>query len=103
MPSKKNMFADLGKKTTVKKTHKEVAVEQKKSSEPTKKPKPSKPFKESKDGFTRSTISIPDDFMRFLHEEVLYVGIKKKQMTKVIMELLEEKYGKDFMAWKNNE
>jgi len=103
MPSKKNMFADLGKKTTAKKTHKEVAVEQKKSAEPTQKPKPSKPFKEGKDNFVRSTISIPNDFGRFLHEEVLYGGIKKKKLTEVIMGLLEDKYGKDFMEWKNNE
>jgi len=96
------MFENIKKNTQKKKTHKEVAVEQKKSAEPTQKPKPSKPFKEGNDGFVRSTISIPNDFGRFLHEQVLYGGIKKKKMTEIIMNLLEEKYGRDFMEWNEN-
>ena len=101
MSKEKKLFAGIGKKTIVKKNHKDVEIEKEKSEKT--KPKPSKRFKEGKDNFVRSTISIPNDFGRFLHEEVLYGGIKKKKLTEVIMGLLEEKYGKDFMEWKNNE
>jgi len=94
------MFSNIKKTVKPKKTHKEVAVEQKEAEKKTVKKKPSKSFKEGNDGFVRSTISIPNDFGRFLHEEVLYGGIKKKKMTEIIMNLLEERYGKEFMEWK---
>ena len=101
MSKEKKLFAGIGKKTIVKKNHKDIEKEKVKAEKPTQKPKPSKPFKEGNDGFVRSTISIPNDFGKFLHEQVLYGGIKKKKMTEIIMNLLEEKYEKDFMEWKN--
>ena len=92
------MFDNIKKTTKQKKTHKEVAVEQKTTKITTQK-KPSKSFKEGNDGFVRSTISIPNNFGKFLHEEVLHGGIKKKKMTEVIMSLLEEKYGRQYKEW----
>lgn len=94
------MFENIKKKQPIKKkTHKDVAKE----SEPKALIKPKKvikPFKEGTHGFTKSTISIPNDFARFLHEEVIYGNpIQKKQLTKVIMELLGEKYSKQFEEW----
>jgi len=62
--------------------------------------KTSKPFKKGEKGFKIVTISIPNDFAEYLHEEVLYGGIKKKKMTEIIMNLLEDRYGKEFMEWK---
>lgn len=86
-------------KDVAKDVAKEEATMEKGEVKKTSKPKPSKPFTEGNDGFVRSTISIPNDFGRFLHEEVLYGGIKKKKLTEVIMGLLEDKYGRDFMKW----
>lgn len=106
MPDKKP-FGNIGQKKIIKKkshkeTIKEVAVEQKAKETKTPKPKPSKPFQEGKDNFVRSTISIPNDFGRFLHEEVLYGGIKKRKLTEVIMGLLEEKYGEQYVKWRED-
>lgn len=98
------MFENIKKTTVKRKTHKDVAVEKVEATaelaKDKTKPKPIKPFKEGIDGFVRSTISIPNDFGKFLHEEVLYGGIKKKKLTEVIMGLLEKEYGKDFIAWR---
>lgn len=87
------MFEGIGKTTVKKKTHKEVSVEKKEiETKKVAKVKPSKPFKGGEDNFVRSTISIPNDFGKFLHEEVLYGGIKKRKLTEVIMNLLEKEY-----------
>ncbi|HIP49197.1 MAG TPA: hypothetical protein EYG92_09570 [Lutibacter sp.] len=94
------MFENIGKSTVKKKTHKDVSDEKSKNEVKKATQKPSKPFKEGSDGFVRSTISIPNDFGKFLHDEILYGGIKKKKLTEVIMNLLEEEYGKKFMDWR---